>query len=101
MLRATKCSFVKNSYTEEPPKRLALPDRKRVGMTSSSERPHALVGRKQIEILVESSPADTHLSEGEDAFAYVHKQGKYANVTMELRPVGLLPEFFTIGSQLQ
>lgn len=53
---------------------------------------------KQIEILVvESSPADTHLTEsafkaagltsgfrsvsdGEDALAYVHKEGKYANV---------------------
>jgi len=54
--------------------------------------------RKQIEILVvESSPADTHLTEvafkaagltsgfrsvsdGEDALAYVRKEGKYANV---------------------
>ena len=53
---------------------------------------------KQIEILVvESNPADTHLTEiafkaagltsgfysvsdGEDALAYVHKEGKYANV---------------------
>ena len=57
----------------------------------------ALPARKQIEILVvESSPADTHLTEkafkaagltsgfrsvsdGEDALAYVHKQGRYAN----------------------
>jgi two-component system, chemotaxis family, response regulator Rcp1 len=56
-----------------------------------------LTPRKQIEILVvESSPADTHLTEkafkaagltsgfrsvsdGEDALAYVHKQGRYAN----------------------
>ena len=55
--------------------------------------------RKQIEILVvESNPADTLLTEvafkaagltsgfrsvsdGEDALAYVHKQGKYANVS--------------------
>jgi len=55
--------------------------------------------RKQIEILVvESNPADTTLTEiafkaagltsgfrsvsdGEDALAYVHKQGKYVNVT--------------------
>ena len=55
--------------------------------------------RKQIEILiVESNPADTHLTElafkaagltsgfrsvsdGEDALAYVYKQGKYADVS--------------------
>ena len=55
--------------------------------------------RKQIEILVvESNPADTQLTEiafkaagltsgfrsvsnGEDALAYVHKRGKYANVS--------------------
>jgi chemotaxis family two-component system response regulator Rcp1 len=55
--------------------------------------------RRQIEILlVESNPADIHLTEmafkkagltsgfrsvsdGEDALAYVHKKGKYANVT--------------------
>jgi len=54
--------------------------------------------RRQIEILVvESNPADTHLTEmafrkagltsgfrsvsdGEDALAYVHKEGKYLNV---------------------
>lgn len=57
----------------------------------------ALIPRKQIEILVvESSPADTHLTEkafkaagltsgfrsvsdGEDALAYVRKQGRYAS----------------------
>jgi two-component system response regulator len=55
--------------------------------------------KRQIEILVvESSPADTHLTEsafksagltsgfrsvsdGEDALAYVHKEGKYAGVS--------------------
>jgi chemotaxis family two-component system response regulator Rcp1 len=60
--------------------------------------PSLLSSRKQIEILVvESNPADTDLTEiafraagltsgfrsvsdGEDALAYVHKQGKYANV---------------------
>lgn len=59
----------------------------------------SLPARKQIEILVvESSPADTHLTEkafkaagltsgfrsvsdGEDALAYVHKRGRHANAT--------------------
>lgn len=64
-------------------------------MTTPSDVPNT---NRQIEILVvESSPADTHLTEtafkragltsgfrsvsdGEDALAYVHKEGKYANV---------------------
>ena len=68
-------------------------------MPNTSERQGLLMKRKQIEILVvESSPADTHLTEkafkaagltsgfrsvadGEDALAYVRKEGKYASVT--------------------
>jgi two-component system, chemotaxis family, response regulator Rcp1 len=68
-------------------------------MPNTSERLGLLTKRKQIEILVvESSPADTHLTEkafkaagltsgfrsvadGEDALAYVRKEGKYASVT--------------------
>ena len=68
-------------------------------MSSPSVRPDLPATRKQIEILVvESNPADTQLTEiafraagltsgfrsvsdGEDALAYVHKQGKYANVS--------------------
>src|SRR5687768_14926414 len=67
-------------------------------MSSPSPSSDLPTPRKQIEILVvESNPADTHLTEeafkaagltsgfrsvsdGEDALAYVHKQGKYANV---------------------
>jgi two-component system response regulator len=82
----------------EPPKEpIFLSDRKKVGMSNPSLR-HDLPVRNQIEILVvESNPADTRLTEeafkaagltsgfssvsdGEDALAYVHKQGKYANV---------------------
>src|ERR1700679_2722500 len=67
-------------------------------MSSRSDGRDCPVSRKQIEILVvESNPADTNLTEiafkaagltsgfrsvsdGEDALAYVHKQGKYADV---------------------
>lgn len=67
-------------------------------MSSPSLQPHLPLVRKQIEILVvEANPADTNLtkiafkaaglttgfrsvSDGEDALAYVRKQGKYANV---------------------
>ena len=67
-------------------------------MSNPSDRQDPTLLRKQIEILVvESSPADTHLTEkafkaagltsgfrsvsdGEDALAYVHKQGQYADV---------------------
>src|ERR1700679_1357971 len=67
-------------------------------MSSRSDGRDCPVSRKQIEILVvESNPADTNLTEiafkaagltsgfrsvsdGEDALAYVHKQGKYSNV---------------------
>jgi len=68
-------------------------------MSSPSERRDPSTSRRQIEILVvESSPADTRLTEeafkaagmtsgfrsvsdGEDALAYVHKTGKYIGVT--------------------
>ena len=68
-------------------------------MSIPSERRDPSTGRRQIEILVvESSPADTRLTEealkaagmtsgfrsvsdGEDALAYVHKTGKYIGVT--------------------
>jgi chemotaxis family two-component system response regulator Rcp1 len=67
-------------------------------VSKPSDRLDDLIPRRQIEILVvESSPADAHLTErafkaagltsgfrsvsdGEDALAYVHKQGRYANV---------------------
>jgi chemotaxis family two-component system response regulator Rcp1 len=67
-------------------------------MPNPSERHDLLTAPRQIEILVvESSPADTNLTErafkaagltsgfrsvsdGEDALAYVRKEGKYANV---------------------
>src|SRR6476619_7389568 len=67
-------------------------------MSSPSERRDPSTGRRQIEILVvESSPADTRLTEeafraagltsgfrsvsdGEDALAYVRKEGRYVNV---------------------
>jgi len=76
-----------------------LPDRKKDGLSSPSPvRIDVPLPRKQIEILVvESNPADTLLtkmafkaagltsgfrsvSDGQDALAYVHKEGKYANV---------------------
>jgi CheY-like chemotaxis protein len=68
-------------------------------MSSPSAVRAVPVSRKQIEILVvESNPADTNLTEmafkragltsgfrsvsdGEDALAYVHKKGKYADVS--------------------
>ncbi len=68
-------------------------------MSSPPVQHDPLFARKQIEILVvESNPADTRLTEvafkaagltsgfrsvssGEDALAYVHKEGKYADVT--------------------
>jgi hypothetical protein len=82
------------------PKRIAFcPTERRMDMsTPSLARIDLPKGRKQIEILVvESNPADTLLTEmafkaagltsgfrsvsdGQDALAYVHKKGKYANV---------------------
>jgi hypothetical protein len=89
-------------YTELPPKETSTLFARQKGrwtnMSSPSPSRDLPTPRKQIEILVvESNPADTRLTEeafraagltsgfrsvsdGEDALAYVRKEGRYVNV---------------------
>jgi CheY-like chemotaxis protein len=88
-----------NGSAAQRDEELFVRQKSRLDMLSPSNDRDLRTTRKQIEILVvESNPADTHLTEvafkaagltsgfrsvsdGEDALAYVRKQGKYADVS--------------------